>query len=729
MPAAGEAIRDLCLTSGVDAGDASLVELAVVEALQNIIEHGYAGAPGRMDVDAEVTVDRIHIEIRDTAPPLDPARVDAAPEVDLFPPDRASLQERGRGLGIIRSVFDDVVFSRMAAGNRLTLTRRRKSARATRPSFYFDQFEHRRPPEPLPFPPKRQAVWQLLAAMNIGLGLAYIAWRWQHSINWDAWYVALPLVIAETGSFIGLLFFTFNLWKQEDTPTAPAPARLSEVADIDPADDRPLSVDLFLPTYSEDPELVRLSIQDAKKIRYPHPLDLQIHVLDDGKRPAMRKVAEEEGVGYLTRATNVGFKAGNMRNGLEQTSGDFIVICDADTRPFPTLLTHTLGYFRDRRVAWVQTPQWFFDLPPGERLPDYAQRRFGKAGRTIARGLERVLGPFVIGADPFDNDAQVFYDVILRRRNWANASFCCGAGSVHRREAVMEAALKEYAEAVNLPVERVTRDVADAEMREDLTAAMRRQVAGEIELTPYKFHVSEDIYTSMVLHGDPDRRWKSVFHPWVESKMLSPQDLQSWVVQRFKYAGGTIDITVHDNPIFRPGMDWKQKLMYGTTMWSYLGGVWNVIFLTVPIFFLFTGIAPVSTYSIEFLMRILPFLITNEVAFLVGTWGVSNYQSRASYLAFFPLNLRAIWTVMKGEQIKFPMTPKERQEGTYPELVRPQMAIIVLTLAGIVAHMVGLALGLFSNLQGFIVNVLWAANNLLSMSRMVRAAYWRPRGE
>lgn len=599
----------------------------------------------------------------------------------------------------------------------------------SRPRFYFDQFEHRRPPEPLPFPARRQALWQLLASMNLVLGVWYVSWRWQHSLNWDAWYVALPLVLAETGSFLGLILFTFNLWKQEDTPRQPAPRRLSEVTEVPPADDRPIAVDCFFPTYNEDPELVRLSIQDAKRMRYPHPIDLRIHVLDDGKREAMKRVAEEEGVGYITRSSNVGFKAGNMRNGLEQTYGDFIVICDADTRPFPTLLEHTLGYFRDPRVAWVQTPQWFFDLPAGERLPAVLERRIGRVGRRIGDGIEKVFGPFVIGADPYDNDPQVFYDIILRRRNWANASFCCGAGSVHRREAVMEAALKEYAEAVNAPVERVARDIADTEVREDLTAAMRRQVAGEVELTPYKFHVSEDIYTSMVLHGDPERRWRSVFHPWVESKMLSPQDLQSWVVQRFKYAGGTLDISLHDNPIIRSGMDWKQKLMYGTTMWSYIGGVWNVIFLTVPIFFLFTGIAPVATYSIEFLLRILPFLIMNELAFLVGTWGISNYQSKASYLAFFPLNLRAIWTVLKGEQIKFPTTPKERQAGTFPELVRPQAAVIVLTIAGIVVHAAGLFLGVFSNLQGFIVNVLWAGNNVLAMSRIVRAAYWRPKGE
>lgn len=593
-------------------------------------------------------------------------------------------------------------------------------------AFYFRRFEDRRPPDPLPMSRAREALWQLLATMNLVFGAWYLSWRWQHSLNFDALWFAIPLVVAETGSFIGLLLFTFNLWRQEDTPRQPAPARLSEIASVPDVDDRPISVDIFFPTYSEDPELVRLSIRDAKRIRYPHPIDIRIHVLDDGKRDAMRQVAEEEGVGYLTRSTNVGFKAGNMRNGLEQTSGDFIVICDADTRPFPTLLEQTLGYFRDHDVAWVQTPQWFFDTPEGARLPRVLGARLGRPGRWAGRAVEALIGPVTVGADPFDNDAQMFYDVILRRRNWANASFCCGAGSVHRREATMEVALKEYAEAVTAPVEKLARGIADPELRRDFEDAMRRQVAGETELTPYKFHVSEDIYTSMVLHGDATRSWKSVYHPWVQSKMLSPQDLQTWIIQRFKYAGGTLDIMLHDNPVLRSGMTLAQKLMYGASMWSYLGGLWNVVFLAAPIIYLWTGIAPVSTYGYAFMLHILPFLIMNELAFLAGTWGISNARGKASYLAFFPLNLQAIWTVLRGEQIKFPITSKDRQTGNFAPLVQPQMLVILLTLAGLVVYTSALVQGRAGNLEGLIVNTFWGLNNVLAMSRMVRAAYWQP---
>src|SRR5689334_325586 len=127
----------------------------------------------------------------------------------------------------------------------------------------------------------------------------------------------------------------------------------------------------------------------------------------------MRRVAAEEGVGYLTRPTNIGFKAGNMRNALEHTRGDLLVICDADTRPCPQHLERTLGYFRDPNVAWVQTPQWFYDLDEGMRLPDWLARkaRLGRVGRLLGRGIERVVGPVPVGADPFGNDPQLFYDV------------------------------------------------------------------------------------------------------------------------------------------------------------------------------------------------------------------------------------------------------------------------------------------------------------------------------
>jgi cellulose synthase (UDP-forming) len=598
-------------------------------------------------------------------------------------------------------------------------------------AFYFSRFEARRPPPPLPVNIWLELVWQFLATVNLTLGASYLAWRWGHSLNPRAMWFSLPLVMAETAAYVGLVLFTINLWKTRDVPRSPPPSSLLQCGgDLDGDQDRPVSVDVFIATYNEDEELVRLSIIDARALTYPHPIDLRVHVLDDGRRPTMRAVAEAEGVGYISRADNIGFKAGNLRNAMEQTSGDFIVICDADTRVFPAMLENTLGYFRDPEVAFIQTPHWFYDIPEGVRLSRALRRRLGVLGAVVGGAIEGVFGEIRIGEDPFVNDSKMFFDVLQRRRNWANAAFCCGAASIHRREAVMFVAVSEFAELMDRETALADDDlVPPPGAPEDVEKqALRRwQAAQTLELTPYKFHVSEDIYSTIVLHRTRSRRWRSVLHPWVESRMLSPQDLLTWTIQRFKYAGGSLDIFIHDNPIFRDGLTLAQKAMYLATFWSYMGAVWNVVFMIAPAIYFMTGISPVSAYGEAFFAHALPFLVASELAFMAGTWGISGYKGKVSYLASFPISLRALWAVLRGKQIKFPVTPKLRQEGTFVSLVWPQIAVMVLT---VLAFMVGLGRYLGGDtrftLGGLIANGGWSFYNLLAMSIMVSAAFWSP---
>ena len=167
-----------------------------------------------------------------------------------------------------------------------------------------------------------------------------------------------------------------------------------------------------------------------------------------------------------------------------------------------------------------------------------------------------------------------------------------------------------------------------------------------------------------------------------------------------------------------------------TTFWSYLGCLWNVMFLAAPIIYLFTGIAPLSSYSGAFYWHALPFIILTELAFMVGTWGVRSWDGKASYLSFFSINFRALWTVLRGEKIKFHVTPKERQEGNFLGLVIPQLTVIVLTLAGLLygAWRVYVQ-GAQDELPNLIVNVAWGLNNVFAMLPMVRAALWKPEGD
>lgn len=591
--------------------------------------------------------------------------------------------------------------------------------------FYFSQYENRKPPTPLPYSPLVEFLWQIAATCAAGLGLWYLAWRWMYSLNYDAPWFSLLVVMAETMSFVGMLLYFHNLWSVNDTPQQPPPTQRSEVV-ID-GSDRMLSVDVFLPTYTEDPEMTRYSIRDAMALRYPHPIDIKVHVLDDGNRPEMRDIAIEEGANYITRSSNIGYKAGNLRNGMEQTHGDFLVILDSDTRVFPTLLESTLGYFRDPDLAWVQTPQWFYDIPEGFDLVDIGQRHFGCLGKRLGRSIQSLLGEFRFNDDPFVSDAQLFYDVILRRRNGANASFCCGAGSVHRREAVMEAALRAYSSQVDRAVVDMTTYEKNDHRRRKMQSALAHEFAITTELTPYKFHVSEDIYTSIVLQSDTERNWKSVLHPGIETKMLSPLDMQSWAMQRFKYAGGTLDIMANDNPLFSRGMTPRQKLMYAMTFWSYLAPLWVVIFIAAPIFALLTGIAPVSAYSWDFFGHLLPFLLVHELASILGTWGLNNKKGKMLNLAFFSFNLQAIWAILRGREIKFKVTPKTRATGNFTHLVFPQIAVLGLSVFAIGFATIGHIMAPDpQKLTALIVNGFWAGLNGYAMTVLIAASLWKP---
>jgi cellulose synthase (UDP-forming) len=295
----------------------------------------------------------------------------------------------------------------------------------------------------------------------------------------------------------------------------------------------------------------------------------------------------------------------------------------------------------------------------------------------------------------------------------------------------MFVALRAYARSVEQAAEadrkQLLRSTREKSVDPEVDALMRWQAAREQELTPYKFHVSEDIYSSIVLHQDTERRWKSVLHPEVESKMLSPQDLLTWTIQRFKYAGGSLDILFHDNPLIHGRMTIAQRLMYATTFWSYLGALWNIVFLLAPIVYLLTGVAPVSAYTGEFFAHAVPFLVANELAFMIGTWGISGYKGKVTYLASFPLALRALWAVIRRQKIKFPVTPKDRQEGNFVHLVWPQIAVVTLTLGAYAYAAIRLAMGSEDyTVGGLIANGFWAAHNILAMSIMIRAAFWKP---
>lgn len=168
-----------------------------------------------------------------------------------------------------------------------------------------------------------------------------------------------------------------------------------------------LSVDVFITTYNEPISLVRCTLIAAIAIRYPH----KTWLLDDGARPEMQLLANELGCCYLSRYINRDAKAGNLNHGLSYAAGDFILVLDADHIALPEFLDDTLGYFADKKVAFVQTPQEYYNFN--------SFQHFGANRSTSA-----------------SNEHSLFNRIIQRERDLVNATMFAGSGAVLRRLAL-----------------------------------------------------------------------------------------------------------------------------------------------------------------------------------------------------------------------------------------------------------------------------------------------------
>ncbi|MDQ3046935.1 MAG: glycosyltransferase [Bacteroidota bacterium] len=596
--------------------------------------------------------------------------------------------------------------------------------------FYFNKFDDRQPYPAIPDNKYRTFLFQFFGIVTIFLGFAYLHWRWRYSLNADAIVFSIALVTAETLSFISTIMVVINFWSNKDPEKTPPVHFLSEIEDLQLRPDRPIIIDVFIATYNEDVELVRQSIIAAKKLDYPYPdVDIKVYVLDDGRRDGrdplkenMKKVAEEEGVGYMIREHNEGYKAGNLKNGLEQTNGDIFVILDADTRAFPHLLLNTSGYFRNKKLAWVQTPQWFCDTSEPEKLSEVLIAKFKFRKNIFTKPIDFAFGRIQVNEDIFGNDPRLFYDVILRKRNFFNAAFCCGAGSIHRREAVMSLAIKDFAHGILALEQNLKSKQKDAaEIHQQTNELLLKQ-----QIIPFKFHASEDIYTSIMLHADMENRWESIQHAGVECRMLSTQDLDSWIKQHQRYAEGSLDIAFKDNPALKKGLSFGQRLCYFNTIWSYFAPLWILIFLLSPVVFFFTLDLPVKAYSFDFFKYFLPFQIMNTITMALGCWGISTKRGDQYYISSFWFMLLSLISVIRGKKVKFNVTPKDKNNAKNTQHILPHMIIIGLTLLGILYNVVLLSLGYHPTASGFAANTFWCIFNVIDLSIMIRAAHWVP---
>ena len=236
-----------------------------------------------------------------------------------------------------------------------------------------------------------QIAARTLAIMALAAGLVYLTWRLSSTFDGAELALSIPLVAVEVASLIAFAGFAFLTWSVR--PSSRPPLRATP------------SVDVYVATYDEPLDVLRPTLLACLALDYPNA---SIWLLDDGRRAAVREMAKRLGVNYLTRPDNEHAKAGNINAALPRTSGELVLVLDADHVPQPDLLKAVVGYFEQPKLAWVQTPHEFYNRDSVQHL---------RAG---------------------DHEQALFYRVIQPGKDHWGSAFWCGSAAVIRREALLE---------------------------------------------------------------------------------------------------------------------------------------------------------------------------------------------------------------------------------------------------------------------------------------------------
>ena len=458
------------------------------------------------------------------------------------------------------------------------------------------------------------------------LTLRYLYWRTTTTLGYNGLADTVFMLLLYGAELYGIVVTLLGLFVNI-RPTERTSVSLSTNAVLP-------RVDVFIPTYNEEPELLEVTLRAALNMRYPRER-LNVYLLDDGgteqkcaqpdaekaaaareRAAALRNLAQRHGGVYLTRARNEHAKAGNINAALTRTHGDIIAILDADHVPTVDFLEKTVGFFqRDDQLFLVQTPHFFINPDP----------------------LEKNLGMF--GKMPPENE--MFYSAVQKGLDFWNASFFCGSAALLRRRCLEE--------------------------------------IGGVSGTS----ITEDAETALALHA---RGYRSVYLNEALISGLQPETFASFIVQRARWAQGMIQIFLLRNPLRLKGLTLPQRLCYFSNAFFWFFCYARLVFLFAPVMYLVFGLQFYNATIPQFFAYGLPQLVASILTsdFLFGRYRWTLISEVYELLQSM-FSLRAVISVVLNPRApSFKVTPKgERiEEDTISELAGPFYVVYAFIVIG-----------------------------------------------
>ena len=634
---------------------------------------------------------------------------------------------------------------------------------------------------------KRTLLFRYMAEINLIFGAWYLYWRITHSVNFDALWLAIPLLLAEIYSYFGGVMFTIGLWR----PVERQVKSFDKMTPPLPKEEWP-TVDVFITCYNEPTDIVEETAKSALALDYP-PTKLRVYLLDDGNSKAMRAMTEKLSLEDLQSPLlqQEAERIDSDREGLVerlkeldnllpdvQAAEQFLqAYADDYSKHTVVKFLHSLRKYvlgihpksqnlkerlkLERQLLEDAIYQKEVELVELSRLRYIARPKpAGKPHHAKAGNINYALleadtsGEFIITMDADHILEPQFikrvlpyfytYDLFKGKYESNRVGFVqtpqdfynLPKGDVFGHSAhLFYGPILQGKDGMNAAFYTGTNAIIRREalvsvglqhFSDDWAKDENRLYEAELIGGVSSISITEDMNTAMRLHS---AGWKSVYHNELMAKGLAPDDLSSTLKQRLRWSQGTIQVLLRENPLTKPGLTFWQRLQYFQTMYRYFSGFATLGFIVCPIIYFFTEQIPVKSYGADFAIHFFPAFILNRMTFLAATWGIPAaelWRSEQYAIALFPLFIQAVVSVFTNRPIKFQVTPKQRQSGIYLRLVWPQLLIFFLTILGMLWSLFRFATGSLEYPWVHLLNAGWAIYNLSLLWSVIRASMWQP---
>ncbi len=193
--------------------------------------------------------------------------------------------------------------------------------------------------------------------------------------------------------------------------------------------------------------------------------------------------------------------------------------------------------------------------------------------------------------------------------------------------------------------------------------------------------VVEDAHTSLKLNA---RGWKVAYHHEVMALGLAPEEIGAFVVQRGRWARGSLQMLRLERPLLRRGLSWPQRLEYTASTMHFLEGPQRLIGFLVPPLVLFTGAVPIASDPLLYLAIFVPSFLLVPLASKALTRGHYRVLEGERFsVVRMEAYLRALAALPRGRGAGFAVTPKGARSGGSPVARALRVPIAMAALSAI----------------------------------------------